>query len=103
MWADCENSILGADEIGKKGIRAEVIGDDCAKNLITSIESESSLDRWMADQVLIFLSLAHGSSEIKVEEITDHCKTNMRVINKILGIEFEADEKSRIIKVEGIG
>jgi len=103
LWAECENSILGSDEIGKKGLRAEVVGENCAKNLIKSIESISALDKWTADQVLIFLSLAHGSSEIKVEEITEHCRTNMKVINEILGIEFEVDEESRTIKVKGIG
>jgi len=106
LWAECENSILGADKIGKIGVRAEKIGEECAKELIKSIESKAALDKYMADQIIPFLALADGKSEVTVEEITDHCLTNIFVLEKILEIKFEVEgEKGEFgkILVDGVG
>jgi RNA 3'-phosphate cyclase len=103
LWAECEKTILGADNIGKRGVRAEKIGEDCAKELIKSIESNAALDKFMADQIIPFIALAEGKSEIKVEEITEHCRTNIRVCEEILGVKFEIDKKDKKISVKGIG
>jgi len=102
LWAECENSILGADNIGKRGVRAETIGKECAKELIKSIESKAALDKYMADQILPFLALAEGKSKITVEKITPHCRTNISVCEKILGVKFKVDEEKREIDVGGM-
>jgi len=57
----------------------------------------------MSDQIIPFIALAKGRSEITVEDFTDHVRTNILVTEKILGVEFEVDEKGRKIAVEGIG
>ncbi|MEM7821867.1 MAG: RNA 3'-terminal phosphate cyclase, partial [Candidatus Aenigmatarchaeota archaeon] len=103
LWAECENTVIGSDYIGKRGVRAETIGEECAKGLVRSLKSDAALDKFMSDQILIFLALAEGNSEVKVEEITEHCITNMRVCEQILGVKFKVDEKSKRIEVEGIG
>lgn len=103
FWAECENTILGFDYIGKIGVRAEIIGEECAKGLVRTLKSNATLDKFMGDQILIFLALAEGKSEIKVEEITEHCQTNMRVTEQILGVKFDVDEERKIISVDGIG
>ncbi len=98
LWAECENTILGSDNIGKKGVPAERIGEECAKELITSIESSAALDKYMADQMLLFLALADGNSEVKVEKITEHVETNIRVIEKMLDVKFNINYKlNRIV------
>jgi RNA 3'-phosphate cyclase len=103
LWAECENTILGFDYIGKIGVRAEVIGEECAKGLVRTLKSNSALDKFMSDQILVFLALAKDESKIKVEEITEHCQTNMRVTEQILGVKFNVDEEDRKISIEGIG
>jgi RNA 3'-terminal phosphate cyclase (ATP) len=103
LWAECENTILGNDNIGKKGIRAEVIGEECAKGLIKSIESNAALDKFMSDQIIPFIALAEGKSLVKVEEITEHCRTNISVCEQMLGCKFEIDKEEKRIEVEGIG
>jgi RNA 3'-phosphate cyclase len=102
LWAETENSILGADNIGKKGVRAEEIGREAALELIKSIESKAALDKFMADQIIPFLALAHGKSSVTVEEITQHCVSNISVCEKILGCKFYVDKASKKIEVEGI-
>ena len=101
--AVCENSILGADCLGERGLRAEIVGQRAAEDLVKSLRSSAALDKYMADQILIFLALAEGKSRVKVEEITEHCRTNIQIIEDILGIEFKVNEKEKIIEIEGIG
>ena len=101
LVAHCENTILGADNIGKLGIRAEDIGKQCANELIASIKSNAALDKWVADQILIFLALANGKSQVTVEQLTEHCQTNIRVIEEMLDVKLEVDKN--LISVYGIG
>jgi len=103
LWAETENSILGADNIGKRGVRAEDIGREAAEELMRSIQSKASLDKYMSDQILPFLALAQGKSSITVEEITQHCVSNISVCEQILGCKFLVDKTSKRIEVEGIG
>jgi RNA 3'-terminal phosphate cyclase (ATP) len=101
LWAECENTVLGNDNIGKKGVKAEIVGEECAKGLIKSIESDAALDKFMSDQIIPFLALADGESEVSVEEFTEHVNTNMLVCEKLLRVKFEKEDKK--IKVSGIG
>jgi RNA 3'-phosphate cyclase len=103
IFAECENTILGADEIGKIGKRAEVVGQEAASSLVSSINSKKALDKYMCDQIIPFLALAKGRSEVSVEDITDHLKANILVTQKILGVSFDVDEKEKIVAVDGIG
>jgi len=103
LWANCENTILGSDSLGAKGKPAEKVGKEAAKDLLNSINSNVALDKHMADQIIPFIALAKGKSKIKVEEITEHCLTNMKVCEKILNVEFQVDEENKVIEVEGVG
>jgi RNA 3'-terminal phosphate cyclase (ATP) len=103
IFAECENTILGADEIGKLGKRAENVGRDVALSLLLSIKSKKAFDKHMSDQIVPFLALAKGRSEVSVEELTEHLRANVLVTQKILGVDFEIDEKEKTVAVEGIG
>jgi RNA 3'-terminal phosphate cyclase (ATP) len=102
-YALCQNSVLGGSSLGELGVRAETVGEMAVEELISSLNTRAALDRYMADQILIFLAIAKGKSQVKVEEITDHCRTNIRVIEEILPVEFHIDENKKEISVEGIG
>jgi RNA 3'-phosphate cyclase len=103
IFAECQNTILGADEIGKIGKSAERVGEDVAKSLLSSIKSGKAYDKRMSDQIIPFIALAKGRSEITVEDLTEHVRSNILVTEKFLGVKFEIDEKKRKIAVEGIG
>ena len=79
--------ILGGDCLGDKEKRAEIVGEEAAKNLINEIESDAVVDKHLADQILPFLALAGG--KIKTSEVTKHAKTNIYVIEKFLQVRFE--------------
>jgi len=103
LWAEYENTILGSDNVGERGKPAEKIGEECARSLIKSIESGSALDKWMSDQILIFLALAHGKSKVKIEEFTNHVTSNIAIIESMLDVKFETDEKNNLVSINGAG
>ena len=96
-----DESILGADGIGRRGVRSEEIGKEVAEEFLKSLRSGAALDKWMGDQIVPFIALASGRSSMTVEEITDHCRTNMFVCEKILRVKFEVEGKK--ISCDGIG
>jgi RNA 3'-phosphate cyclase len=94
---DSSNPIrLGADSLGEKGKKAEIVGKEAAERLIKEIDSKSPIDQYLSDQILPFLALVKGT--IRVSEVTSHCKTNMYVIEQFLGIKFEIEEKLISVK-----
>jgi len=101
-YANCDYSILGGDYLGELGLRAEIVGQRAAEELLKSLNSKACLDKFMADQILVFLALAKGESKVKAEEITEHCRTNIQAIEEILPIEFKIEKEKKEISIEGI-
>lgn len=105
LWAEFENTVLGASSLGKLGKPAEKVGREAAQRLLDEINSGAPLDRYMGDQIIPYMALAKGTSKIVVGELTGHLKTNIYVTEEILGNEFEIVEEGSgyTIKTEGIG
>ncbi|MAG08131.1 RNA 3'-phosphate cyclase [Candidatus Woesearchaeota archaeon] len=102
LWAafskDYEQARLGADALGEPGKKAEVVGEEAAKKLIKEIESKAPVDKHLADQILLFMAFTKNS-KIKVSELTNHCRTNIYVIEEFLGKVFKVDEEEKIISL----
>lgn len=94
---DVQNPIrLGADALGERGKRAEVVGEEAAKRLIAEIESGAPVDRHAADNLVPFIAVFAG--KVKVSEVTDHTRTGAYVVEKFLGKRLEIDENNRTIR-----
>jgi len=87
-----ENTVMGVDSLGKLGKRAEDVGKEAALNLLDEERTKACLDKYSADQILPYLSLASAKSEISVSKITNHAKTNMWVIEKFLSGKFRTNQ-----------
>ncbi len=93
-----ENTVIGSDNLGKIGKPAEQVGKEVAMQFLEEFESNATLDRYLADQILPYISLASESSTISVSRITKHCKTNLWVIEKFIQGKFKISEVKNIIK-----
>ena len=89
LVAEFENTTIGVDNLGKLGKRAEDVGKEAALELLKEQKSGACLDRHLADQILVFMALAGKKSRVSVSEITNHCKTNIWVIEKFIDGKFE--------------
>jgi len=107
LWASSNRgAILGSDALGERGKRAENVGVEAARKLVSEISKRAPIDRHLGDMLPPYMAIASGLSEILVTELTLHAETNIAIIEKILGVKFQV-EKHRNgrakIKVHGLG
>jgi len=89
LMVEFENTLIGTDNLGKLGKRAEDVGKETALELLKEEKSQACLDKHLADQILPYVALIPEESQFTVSEITNHCKTNIWVIEKFLEGKFE--------------
>lgn len=105
LIANFENSIIGANTLGKKGKPALQVGKDAAQKLLKEINSKAPVDQHLADQLIPFMAIANGKSEIHTSNLTSHTLTNISVTEQILGTKFLVigePNQPATITVEGI-
>lgn len=78
LYAEFENSIIGADMIGERGVPSETVG----KNAVELLKSRMNhvIDEHIADTIIPFLCIAGG--KIKIPGETEHIKTNIETCRK---------------------
>ena len=99
LWADCEDSVLGADVLGEIKKSSENVGKEAAEKMINQLESGFSMDPHAADQIIPYMALAKGPSCITTQEITQHTLTNISICEKLLGVKFSVGKNK--ISVDG--
>ena len=94
-----ENTVLGTDALGEKGISSEKLGELAAISLIREMDSLETLDRHAADQILPYLSLAAGPSTFLVSELSMHFQTQVQMIRKFLDVRIETEAVGDLFQV----
>ena len=59
------------------------------------------MDRYIADQLIIYAGLAEGITKYSVPRITEHVETNLWLIEQFLGAKTKIS--GNVIEIEGIG
>ena len=104
IWTETGTGVFGSDRAGKKGRRAESIGSYVANNLVQDIESGATVDRFLADQLIIYAALADGVTEYVMPRMTDHVEANLWLIEHILGrLGARVEVIGNRIKIKGVG
>lgn len=104
VWVDDGSRYLGSDMAGKRGRRAETIGKQVAGNLIEDIDSGATVDRFLADQIVIYAALAEGVTEYLIPRLTDHVEANLWLVESVLGrFGVKARLEGKRVRIKGIG
>lgn len=104
IWAESSNCFLGSDRAGKRGRRAEGIGDYVATSLLRDIKSGATVDRHLADQLIIYAALAEGITEYIIPDMTEHIDANLWLVEHILGkLGAKTELMGNHLKIWGIG
>ena len=102
LWAETEGGcLLGFDRAGKRGRSSESIAESAVDGLLRDIATGAAVDRFAADQLILFAGLASGRSRYIVPCLTDHIESNLWLVEKILGARTEL--KENLISIDGIG
>jgi RNA 3'-terminal phosphate cyclase (ATP) len=75
LWAELGGGgVVGGSAVGKKGIAADVVGQQAADELVKGLEGGGCVDEWLQDQIIIFMALAEGQSGVRCAELTLHTR-----------------------------
>ncbi|NAL77312.1 RNA 3'-terminal phosphate cyclase [Nitrososphaera sp. AFS] len=94
---------LGGDSIGAKNVPAEQVGVEAANGFSENYDAKVPIDRFLADMLVIPLSLANGRSRYRIAVATEHLRTNLHVVSQIVGCTYRImpENKSYVVLVEG--
>ncbi len=105
LIAEFDNGKICASALGERGKRAELVVEEALTELLEGIDSGGSVDRYLADQLLLPLAFAAGPSALKTARITHHLVTNAEIVQKFvpgrIQIEGNVDEAG-IVWINGL-
>jgi RNA 3'-terminal phosphate cyclase (ATP) len=91
LLAEFEQSQACFFALGARGKRAETVADEAVDRLAQFLVTGASIDHWMADQLLLPLSLAGEESHFVTSSATRHLLTNAGVIRMFLPVSIAID------------
>jgi RNA 3'-terminal phosphate cyclase (ATP) len=101
IWAESTTGcVFGADRAGAYGRSSEAIGTFVAKTFLQDVRSGATVDRHLADQLVLFAALAHGTSRYIVPRETEHLTTNLWLIGQF-GARGRVERRQVVI--DGLG
>ncbi len=92
---------IGFDRAGKPGRSSESIGRYVAQGFLEDVDTGAAVDRYVADQLIIYAALAEGITRYSVPCITDHIDTNLWLVEQFLGARTRINEGA--LEIEGVG
>ncbi|MFL6433352.1 MAG: RNA 3'-terminal phosphate cyclase [Nitrososphaeraceae archaeon] len=75
---------IGGDSIGQRGKRAETVGIEASNRFLQNYLKNVPVDYLLADMLVVPLSLIKGRNRFRVAKITEHLKTNLYVVSRIV-------------------
>jgi RNA 3'-terminal phosphate cyclase (ATP) len=101
VWGESSTGcLLGADRAGAIRHSSEAIGRFVAAALLMDLERGATVDRYLADQLVLFAALAEGTSRYLVPFRTDHVASNLWLAAQFgarVGLEGQQ------VTIDGIG
>lgn len=96
-----QETLAGFSGLGHKGKPAENVAEEVCQEWFHFNDSSATIDYHLADQLLIYMALAEGKSIFFTNKITDHLKTNIKIIEQFLPVRFDIDPQTGKVAVEG--
>ena len=97
---ECEQVTEVFTGFGERGLRSEAVAEKAAQQARRYIGSEAAVGEYLADQLLIPMSMAGGGSFTTLP-LSRHSTTNMEVIGRFLEVRIETSQLAdRVWKVD---
>lgn len=89
--AENENVSNGFSALGEVAKPAETVAEEALSALKAFVNSNSCVEKHLADQLLLYCALAEGESVLGAEKISLHAATNLQVLEKMLGTKAKVE------------
>jgi len=83
---------------GMRGKRSEEVISEVVGLVEDFLASGAAVDRFLADQLLIYMAMAKAGS-YTTNELSSHLQTNMEVIKKFLPVNFSVEQQNRFYRI----
>lgn len=98
-----ERGAAGFTALGERGRPAEEVGRAAGEEAAAFLAGSATVDRHLADQLLLYAAIAAGETTFVTDEVTEHLRTNAWVIAQFLDAPIEIDEPTGRVAVRGVG
>lgn len=99
--------VLGGSGLGRgKKTSPSKVATHASDELIEAISSNACVDKWLADQLIVYMALADGESAFSTGPLTLHTRTAIHFAQNLTGAKFTIDETTpelNIVRCIGIG
>ena len=92
----------GFSSLGAKGKPAEQVAEETVQAFLSFLDSGAAVDEHLGDQLLLYLALAPGRSEILVQGVSSHLQTNFWVVNQFMPSQLILKEEQGLGRVTKI-
>ncbi len=99
LLASMEYASLGASAIAQKGVGAEQLGSAGGRLLREELLSGATLDIHAADQVLVYLALAGGTSSFLARDLSSHAATAIWLLEQFLPVRFRIGREAQLVRI----
>lgn len=100
LAAQMQHTRLGAAATVQRGVPAEQLGSEAGQLLREEILSGATLDIHAADQVLIYLALAGGSSRFLARNLSSHAATAIWLLEQFLPVRFSVSQAGHLVRIK---
>ncbi len=83
---------------GMRGKPSQQVVDEVVKMARDFLASGAAVDRFLADQLLIYIAISKTGC-YTTNELSSHLQTNMEVIKKFLPVNFNVDQQKQLYKI----
>ena len=106
MAAQYEYAVAAVGAYGHKGMPSEQGADAACRELLEHHDSGAPVSPYLADQLIVPMALAAGSSALVTSRWSQHARTNAWVVEHFLGVRFRTEPSptgGERVSVEGLG
>ncbi len=100
LWLVCgedEHALqLGGSALGSRKLTSEQVGEKASQELISTMQSSAPVDKHLADNLIAWLGVT-GKGSIQVQEITEHTKSAIYVVEQFLKVKFRIEGKRIVL------
>ena len=98
---DC---LLAGSALGTPKKHATKVGREAAEELVATLKDGGCVDDWLQDQLILFMALASGSSEMLTGSLTMHTRSAIWTAEQLSGAKFEVKRLEEVTSgVDGEG
>ena len=94
VYSKTGNAIIAGDAVGEKRKSAEIVARKALENYSSTLNTHSSVDIFLADQIIPILSLAKESSSFTTPNLTNHTMTNIELSKLFTGVEITTEKQN---------